>query len=140
MIDPNNIVSLSCGVVAEPEVINDNIVKFRIAVDYAGNEKGSGNTSGYFDMTYFMNNDDNKRNAGFVRSQIADGKMTKGSQLRVVGRLTQERWSTDDKKNSRVVVIAESISYASGGQRKTEDGDTTTTTPPAAKSVSAPEF
>ena len=116
MIDPNNNLNLTCGVVADPEMPTENIAKFRVAVDYAGSEKGSDNSTGYFDVTYYLNSDENKRNCEFVRSQITSGKLSKGSQIRLIGRLVQERWSTDDKKSSKVVIVAENITYASRGK------------------------
>ena len=54
MIDPKNVISLTGGVVSDPELINDKIAKFRMAVDYAGSEKGSQNNSGYFDVVYYL--------------------------------------------------------------------------------------
>lgn len=120
MLDSKNLVNITGGVVVDPEVVNGNILKLRLAVDYAGSEKG-GSTSGYFDVTYFLNGDDNVRNAKFVKSQIDAGNIKKGSQLSLVGRLVQERWTTDDKKSSKVVIIAESISYASSGGNKSEE-------------------
>ena len=33
MLDPKNVVSLTAGVVADPEMINDRIAKLRVAVD-----------------------------------------------------------------------------------------------------------
>lgn len=120
MIDPRNNVNLTFGVVADPEVINDNILKLRVAVDYAGSEKG-GSTSGYFDVTYYLNNDDNQRNAKFVKSQIDAGNIKKGTQLQGIGRLVQERWTTDDKKGQRVTIVAESLTYAGSAPKK--DGE-----------------
>lgn len=131
MIDPKNLSNLTGGLVVDPEVVNDNILKLRLAVDYAGSEKGSQNTSGYFDVTYYLNNDDNQRNAKFVRSQISEGKMKKGSQVSLVGRLVQERWTGDgDKKNAKVVIVAEAITYAGGGRPATE-GSTSTASGPS---------
>jgi single-stranded DNA-binding protein len=115
MIDPKNNVVLTGGIVRDPEQPTPNLVKFSVAVDFAGSDK-SGNSTGYFDVTYWLN-DDNK-NASFVKSQVESGKMKKGSQIQLVGRLVQERWTTenDDSKKSRVVIVAESISYAGGGR------------------------
>lgn len=115
MIDPRNTSLLTGGIVADPEVVNGNIAKFRMAVDYAGSEKGSGNNTGYFDVIYYLNNDDSQRNAKFVRDQIESGKLKKGSQISLVARLVQERWTTDEKKNARVVLVAEALTYASSG-------------------------
>ncbi len=134
MIDAKNLVTLTCGLVADPEQVNDNIVKFRVAVDYAGSEKGTDNNSGYFDVTYYLS--DGGRNADFVRNQVKEGKLAKGSQIQLVGRLVQERWTGDgDKKSSRVVVVAESVNYASRGGTKTEGS---TSAAPAAAASSAP--
>lgn len=118
MIDPKNNVVLTGGIVRDPESPTPNLLKFSVAVDFAGSEK-SGSSTGYFDITYWLN-DDNK-NATFVKSQVEAGKMKKGSQIQLVGRLVQERWTTenDDSKKSRVVVVAESITYA-GSNRPAE--------------------
>jgi len=137
MIDPNNNLNLTCGIVAEPEMPTENIVKFRVAVDYAGSEKGSDNSTGYFDVTYYLNSEENKRNCEFVRSQVTGGKMTKGSQIRLIGRLVHERWSTDDKKSSKVVIVAENITYASRGRT---EGNGTTAAVGAVESVAPSSF
>jgi len=121
MLDPRNNVVITGGLVVDPEVVNTNIAKLRVAVDYAGNEKG-GSTSGYFDVTYFLNGEENARNAKFVKSQIDEGKLKKGSQISLIGRLVQERWSAEnDKKNSKVVIVAESISYVKGSGSSSSD-------------------
>lgn len=117
MLDPKNSINITGGVTRDPESPSDNLVKFSIAVDYAGSEKG-GSSTGYFDVVYWTNNDDNKRNADFVKNQVKEGKLKKGSQVQILGRLTQERWSTegDSSKKSRVVIVAESLTY-SGSSR-----------------------
>lgn len=123
MLDPKNCTNLTFGVVADPELVNNNILKLRGAVDYAGSEKGSDNSSGYFDIVYYLNNDENPRNAKFVRSQVEAGNIKKGTQLQLIGRLVQERWTANDdsnKKNSRVTIVAESLTYA-GGNRPAAD-------------------
>lgn len=129
MLDPKNNVVLTGGIVRDPEVVgNGNILKFSVAVDYAANEKGEGNTTGYFDVTYFLNDDDHGRNSKFVKSQIDAGNLKKGSQIQLVGRLVQERWTpsgtSDGKKQSKVAVVAESVTYAGGGSRQQEGGNT----------------
>lgn len=123
MMDPKNFVGLSFGLVAEPETVADGkIIKLRGAADYAGQEKGTDNRSGYFDITFFVNDNPN---AKFVSDQVAKGNFKKGSQLQLVGRLVQERWETDGKKNSKVVIVAEAITYASGGGGAKKDTETT---------------
>jgi hypothetical protein len=115
MLDGRNLVTITGGIVSDPEVINDSILKFRFGVDYAGSERDSDNTSGYFDVVFYLNNEDSQRTSKFLRGQLADGKFKKGSQVSILGRLVQERWTgQDDKKNSRVTIVAESVNYVKG--------------------------
>ena len=117
MIDPRNMINITGGVVSDAELINDKILKFRLAVDYAGSEKGSDNTSGYFDIVYYLKDGTNftNKNTTFIHAQVTSGKMKKGTKIHLVGRLVQERWRQDESNRSRVVVVAEHISYASTG-------------------------
>jgi single-stranded DNA-binding protein len=123
MLDPKNMVNLTAGIVADPEIINDKIAKFRVAIDYAGSEKGAQSTSGYFDVTYYLKdgNDFANKNASFVHGQITQGKMKKGSQVSIIGRLVQERWQQDNSNRSKVVVIAEHMAYAANSAPKSSD-------------------
>jgi hypothetical protein len=117
MLDPQNLVNVSGGLVADPELVADGrILKLRLAIDYAGSEKDSDNKSGYFDVIYYIkdNNGFTSKNASFVASQISDGKMKKGSSLSLIGRLLQERWKQDEKNQSKTVIVAEHLTY---GQR-----------------------
>lgn len=139
MLSAKNCINITGGVCADPEVINDNILKLRLAVDFAGNDRSTtGSSSGYFDVTYFMNNEDNGRNAKFVRSQIADGKMKKGSQISIVGRLTQDRWPGEGDKSGgqKVYIVAEAIDYA-GGSRPANESSANTG---SEGSLSLPDF
>jgi single-stranded DNA-binding protein len=130
MIDPRNLINITGGVVSDAEMINDKILKFRLAVDYAGSEKGSDNTSGYFDVVYYLKDGSNfiNKNASFIHSQVSAGKIKKGAKIHIVGRLVQERWRQDDANRSRVVVVAEHISYAasSGTGAKSSDAPAAT--------------
>lgn len=123
MIDPRNVVSITAGVVADPELINDKIAKLRVAIDYAGSEKGATASSGYFDVVYYLKDGDNfgSKNAKFVHTQIIDKKMKKGSQIQLIGRLVQERWQQEDVNRSRVVIVAESVSYVGSAAPKTAE-------------------
>jgi len=121
MIDPKNLINITGGVVADPELINDKIAKFRLAVDYAGQEKGGDNNAGYFDVVYYLKDGNGfaSKNASFMHGQISDSKIKKGSKITIVGRLVQERWKQEDQNRSKVVIVAEHISYAaSGGSSK----------------------
>lgn len=121
MLDPQNLVNMSGGIVADPEVINENILKLRVAVDYSGSEKGSDNKSGYFDVVYYLKDNGNyvNKNASFVAGQVSDGKMKKGSSVSLIGRLVQERWKQDERSASKVVIVAEHLTY---GQRGNSSG------------------
>lgn len=123
MLDPKNMVTLTAGVVADPEIINDKIAKFRIAIEYAGSEKGSQSNVGYFDVTYYLKDANGfiNKNASFVHGQITGGKMKKGSQISIIGRLVQERWQQDNQNRSKIVVVAEHVAYASNGGSKSSD-------------------
>jgi single-stranded DNA-binding protein len=125
MLDPKNLVNIAGGVISDPEVINDNIVKFRLGVDYAGSEKGSENNSGYFDVVYYLKNNGElaSKNANFISSQISSSKLKKGSQVQIIGRLMHERWKQEEATRSRVVIVAEHIGYygsASSGAKSSE--------------------
>lgn len=127
MLDAKNIVVVTGGVVADPETVGNNIIKLRLAVDYAGQEKDSDNRSGYFDVVYYGSND--SPNSKFVTGQVKDGKLKKGSQVQLVGRLVQERFKTRDEKSAnRVVIVAESLTYAasSGPRKDAAEGGTET--------------
>jgi single-stranded DNA-binding protein len=138
MLDPKNMVTLTAGIVADPEVINDKIAKFRIAIDYAGSEKGSQSTSGYFDVTYYLKDANGyvNKNASFIHNQITDGKMKKGSQVSIIGRLVQERWQQDSSNRSKVVVIAEHMAYAANSSPKSSDASSGS---PKTANASVPE-
>lgn len=138
MIDPKNIWSGTAGLVADPEVFKDSVVRFRIAIDYAGNEKNSDNRTGYFNVTYFLNGSDS--NAKFVRDQVTSGKMKKGSQLSIVGRLSQERWDDNGSNRERVVIVAEAITYAGGNRPAEATATTTSSSTSASASGGLPDF
>lgn len=136
MLDPKNMVHLTCGVVADPEIINDKIAKFRVAIDYAGSEKGSQSTVGYFDVTYYLKDSNGfaNKNASFIHSQITGGKMKKGSQISLIGRLVQERWQQDNQNRSKIVVVAEHVAYASNSS-KSSDSSSSDSSPKSNSSV-----
>ncbi len=137
MIDPRNMINVTGGVVSDAEMINDKILKFRLAVDYAGSEKGSDNTSGYFDVVYYLKDGSNfsSKNSSFIHAQVTAGKMKKGAKIQIVGRLVQERWRQDEANRSRVVVVAEHISYAASAGTGSKSSDA----PAASSSAGIPD-
>lgn len=126
MLDPKNMINITGGVVADPEIVNGRIAKLRIAVDYAGSEKGSQSTAGYFDLTYYLKDQDGfvSKNAQFISNQIESGKLKKGSQIAIIGRLMQERWQQDNTNRSKVVVVAEHVSWATNGSKSSDKSST----------------
>lgn len=133
MIDPKNVVSLTCGVVSDPEIVAEKIVKFRVGADYSASDKNSDNNSGYFDVVYYLGDSSNSK---FLSNQLSQGKMKKGSQIQVLGRLVQERYKAqDDSPRSRVVIVAEAVTYA--GSPRTQTSSSSTTTPAAASNTSS---
>jgi len=127
MLDPQNMVNISGGLVADPEMVNGKIFKSRIGVDYAGSEKDSNNNSGYFDVVYYLKDKDGfvNKNASFVAAQVDQGKMKKGSTVSLIGRLVQERWKQDGQSRSRVVVVVEHLTYANTGKSTKSSADST---------------
>lgn len=114
MLDPQNLINISGGLIADPEIVNGKILKARIGVDYAGSEKDSDNNSGYFDITYYLKDKDGfaNKNASFVAAQIEQGKLKKGSTISIVGRLLQERWKQDEQSRSKIVIVVEHLTYS----------------------------
>lgn len=127
MIDPKNIINITGGVVADPELVNDGkIANFTLAVDYAGSEKGSDNNTGYFDVVYYLKDGSAfaSKNASFIHSQISESKIKKGARLSIVGRVVQQRWKQDDKTRTKIVIVAEHIAYAVTAGAKPANGST----------------
>jgi single-stranded DNA-binding protein len=126
MLDPQNLVNLTGGIVADPEIVNGRIFKTRLAIDYAGSEKDSDNNSGYFEIVYYLKNNTGftSSNASFVATQVEQGKLKKGSTVSLIGRLVQERWKSDGKNNSRVTVVVEHLSYAKSSRSSNPSSST----------------
>lgn len=131
-MDSRNFACLTGRLTADPEVVETakgtKIYKFRLAVDFAGNEKGSDTNSGFFDVTHFGND---SQPSAFIAGQVSSGNLKKGSAVSALGRLSQDRWETDGKKNSRVVLVAESINYFGFADRRPE-GERTASAAPSA--------
>lgn len=137
MLDPQNLVTISGGLIADPETVaNGKIMKIRLGVDYAGSDKDSDNTSGYFDVVYYLKDNSGfvNKNASFINTQIESGKMKKGTTVSIIGRLVQERWKQDDQNRSRIVLVAEHMTY---GQRAAAKGDSSGSASTASTSAPA---
>jgi hypothetical protein len=123
MLDPQNLINITGGLIADPEMVNGKIFKARIGVDYSGSEKDSDNNSGYFDIVYYLKDKDGfvSKNANFVNSQLDQSKLKKGSTVSIVGRLVQERWKQDEQSRSRIVIVVEHLTYSSRGPKASSD-------------------
>lgn len=123
MIDPNNLINITGGLVADPELVNGKILKIRIGVDYSGSDKDTDNNSGYFDVVYYLKDASGfvSKNATFVGTQLDQSKLKKGSTISIVGRLVQERWKQDDQSRSRVVIVAEHLTYSGRSAKSSSD-------------------
>lgn len=142
MIDPRNTVILTAGIVSDPELVaNGNIAKFRVAVDYAGSEKNSSSNSGYFDVVYYLKDGSNfaSKNAAFIAGQLSENKMKKGAQVQLVGRLIQERWQQEGVNRSKVVVVAEAITYASKAGSYSKDSSDSSSEKKSQATFSVPD-
>jgi single-stranded DNA-binding protein len=129
MIDPKNLINISGGIIADPELIADGkIMKARIGVDYAGSEKDSDNNSGYFDIVFYLKDKDGftSKNANFVSTQISSGKMKKGTSVSIVGRLLQERWKQDGSGRSKVVIVVEHMTYGAYAKSSSDSSSSST--------------
>lgn len=142
MLDPQNIINISGGLVVDPEIVNGKIFKTRLAVDYAGSEKDSDNNSGYFDVVYYLKDKDGfvNKNASFVAGQVDQGKMKKASTVTIVGRLVQERWKQDGQSRSKVTIVAEHLTYAPTRSSKQSSDSASSDAPSAAASAIPSSF
>lgn len=126
MLDPKNVVMITGGLTADPEVIdgkNGKIIKFRLAVSNAGVDSGKYGESGYFDAVFYE--DAKNSNSKFVVAQVSEGKMAKGSQLSVVARLMHERWIRDEVKGQKTTLVIEAVSYAGSAPKEGANAVTT---------------
>jgi single-stranded DNA-binding protein len=137
MIDPNNLINITGGLVADPELVNGKILKLRIGVDYSGSDKDTDNNSGYFDVVYYLKDSSGfvSKNATFVGTQIDQSKLKKGSTISIVGRLVQERWKQDDQARSRIVIVAEHLTYSGRAAKPAADGATKASAPQSSASI-----
>jgi single-strand DNA-binding protein len=108
-----NSIVLAGNVVADPESRSTQtgkaIATFRLAVNNPINDK---------DVVY-IDVDTWEKQADFVTSYVK-----KGSAVSVVGRLKQDSWEKDGKKQSKILVVADRVNFV-GGKKKdaAQDGE-----------------
>lgn len=125
MLDPKNLVTLTGGLIEDPEFIaQGKLLKLRVAVDYAGSDKNNpDNKTGYFDCIHFVNENDPA--SKFITGQVSQNNLSKGSQVQLVGRLQHQRFTDkNDNKRSTVGLVVEALTYASGGRNNDSGGST----------------
>ena len=110
-----NSIILEGNVCKEPEIkeINGekNLATFSIAVNryYKKADGDFEQEVSYFDIEAWGSN--------YVK--LISEKAEKGSGVRIVGRLKQNRWNgPDGKSNSKVVIVAEHIDYRESGKKQ----------------------
>lgn len=101
-----NSIVLAGNVVADPESRSTQsgktVATFRLAVNNPLNDK---------DVVY-IDIDTWEKQADFVTNYVK-----KGSGVSVVGRLRQDSWEKDGKKQSKIIVVAERVNFL-GGKKK----------------------
>lgn len=101
-----NSIVLAGNVVADPESRSTQsgktVATFRLAVNNPLNDK---------DVVY-IDVDTWEKQADFVTTYVK-----KGSGVSVVGRLRQDSWEKDGKKQSKIIVVAERVNFL-GGKKK----------------------
>lgn len=106
-----NSVVLAGNVVADPESRSTStgktVATFRLAINNPLNDK---------DVVY-IDVDTWEKQADFVVNYVK-----KGSAVSVIGRLKQDSWEKDGKKNSKILAIADRVNFI-GGKKKSADGD-----------------
>lgn len=132
MINGNNLIQISGRLTADAEYVMDGkMLRFSIAVDRAGYEKGSDSNTGFFNCKIWMT--ENAWTASGVieaiKSLVSDGRLAKGSPVRIVGSLNQDRYTdSNDNRRSEVNITVETIeSYArrdEGTSTTSEDAST----------------
>ena len=106
-----NSIVLAGNVVADPESrttqTGKTVAGFRLAVNNPANDK---------DVVY-IDVDVWERQAEFVINHVK-----KGSGVSVIGRLRQDTWEKDGKKQSKILVVGERINFLGGRKKEAEQG------------------
>lgn len=142
MINSDNLVILSGRLTRDAETIMDGKqVKFDVAIDNSGYEKGSDSRAGFFTCKAWLTASEftpvvtQKRLNELVEQKL----LLKGAPVRVVGAIHHERWSDDEgKRRSNVVVMIEDLTAYVARSKKDDAGGSETGA--VQKSSSASDF
>lgn len=117
MIDASNVVQIQGRLTRDAEEVMDGkMLRFSIAVDRAGYEKGSDNNAGFFNCKIWMTENDYTASGVIknIRTVYDTGRLSKGAMVRVVGSLNQDRYVDSDgnKRESTGITVETIESYA----------------------------
>lgn len=122
-----NSVVLSGRLTADPELryvpSGKAVVSFSVAVDRP-TQKGQEKVADFFSVTAWED-----------LADLVVQRLSKGSPVVVQGRLRQDRWEKDGQKNSRVIVVASSISEPLWGKKRAAAADTSGADPEDSEDV-----
>lgn len=120
MISGQNVGTITGRLTRDPEVVNDKVIDMQIAVDYAGRDTDNKDSNtGFFNVVYFTST--SERTTKFLKSQMENGNISKGSALTILYSLSQDRWSQGEQRREKTKLIAEAIDYAGPGNNKNND-------------------
>jgi single-stranded DNA-binding protein len=112
-MNTDNMVILSGNMVRDAElVMNDRRVRFSIAVNRSGYEKESDNDAGFFNCEMWVTESDYSpvASAKNVKKLFDEGKLVKGTRVRLVGSIRQDRAVIDGNKRDFIKVEVDELS------------------------------
>jgi len=112
-MNTDNVVMISGNMVRDAElVMDDRRVRFTIASNRSGYEKGSDNNAGFFNCEMWVTESDysSVASARNVKSLFDEGKLVKGTRVRLVGSLKQDRVKSDEGNREYVKIEVDELS------------------------------
>jgi single-stranded DNA-binding protein len=132
-MNTDNMVILSGNMVRDAElVMDDRRVRFSIAVNRSGYEKGSDNDAGFFNCEMWVTESDYSSVAAArnVKNLFDEGKLVKGTRVRLVGSVRQDRAVIDGNKRDFIKIEVHELSafVASTAQGTSSSSDSNVST------------
>ncbi len=136
MLNADNLINLSGRLTRDAEVVMDGKqLRFDVAVDNSGYEKGSDSRAGFFTCKAWLTESDMTSVSTQKRlKELVDQKLLiKGAPVRIVGSISHERWTDDnDNRRSSVVVVVEDLTAYVARSKRDDSGEAA----PAARTAS----
>lgn len=128
MANAKNHVSLVGNLAKTPEIKNNNLAIFTVAVSYSAYDTTDNpNNTGFFDAVFFLGE---SKSASFVRNQIENGNFEKGTSVAVSGSLEQQRYKAQDGKTGYGLRIKlDDITFAGGASGNTQSESSVASAP-----------